>query len=314
MAVISWNSAQDLPACLSSLRDVVDAGYAQVFVVDNASTDGAPDLVKEEFPWAHLIRSERNLGFGAAGNLAFRSCKSPWFAVGNADIELRPGALRTLVCTGEDSGRAGILAPGVEELSGALVASTAAFPRVRGAMLAATGLRSLHPGLRRYSDFGRQTKLGSNLVVEWALGAFLLFRNEAFASFGGFDDDQWLYGEDLEVCWRAARAGWEVLYVPSARVLHRGGASSSQVWTNSEVEVRKARAGYEWIRRRRGEWRAVLISLLRIAGAALRVIVWTVGQRAGVVDESRASESRVWLQINREAALQALSHPRARTK
>jgi GT2 family glycosyltransferase len=101
IAVVSWNTRVLLRDCLRSMHADVDAGRAQVIVVDNGSTDGSIDLVRSDFPWAQLIESTTNLGFGAAVNLAARhTAKTQWIAAANADIALEPNTLQQLLTAG----------------------------------------------------------------------------------------------------------------------------------------------------------------------------------------------------------------------
>src|SRR5215213_6678802 len=101
VAVVSWNTRELLDRCLRSLRPAADAGFAEVWVVDNGSTDGSPDLVRERHGWATLVEPGDNLGYGRAVNLVAERTSSPWFALSNADVALRAGALERLVATGE---------------------------------------------------------------------------------------------------------------------------------------------------------------------------------------------------------------------
>src|SRR4051812_12749609 len=91
IAVVSWNTGELLARCLESFRPEVERGRVDPWVVDNASTDGSPDLVRERFPWVNLVASPENLGFGRAVNLVARQTTSEWIAPANADIALRPG-------------------------------------------------------------------------------------------------------------------------------------------------------------------------------------------------------------------------------
>src|SRR4051794_41161026 len=93
VAVVSWNNRGLLAEALRSLEPEVDAGNAEVWVVDNGSSDGSPALVREQFPWVTLIESEENLGYGSAVNLVARRTDSDWIVPANDDIRLAPGAL-----------------------------------------------------------------------------------------------------------------------------------------------------------------------------------------------------------------------------
>src|SRR5437764_9942313 len=93
IAVVSWNTRDLLARCLDSLLPEVERGRAEVWVVDNASSDGSADLVRERYGWANLIASEENLGFGTAVKRGAARTSARWIGGANADIALRPGAL-----------------------------------------------------------------------------------------------------------------------------------------------------------------------------------------------------------------------------
>src|SRR5215210_2449375 len=101
IAVVSWNTRDLLDACLASMRADAERGLAEVWVVDNGSTDGSTDMVVERHPWAHLLIPDANLGYGPAVNEVARRTTSRWVAPSNSDIELEPGALAQLVAAAE---------------------------------------------------------------------------------------------------------------------------------------------------------------------------------------------------------------------
>jgi GT2 family glycosyltransferase len=263
VAVVSWNTRDLLRHCLRSL---VDQSPAEVWVVDNASQDGSAEMVAQEFPSVRLVASERNLGFGPAVNLVASQTTAPWIAPANADVELRPSALRALLDAGERNPRAGILAPRLELPSGETQHSVYAFPTI--------------PFTARF-NLGFHRRVGDRLCLEgfwdptrerdvdWAIGAFLLVRRAAWDAAGGFDQGQWMYAEDLDLGWRAARAGWSTRYVPSARVLHHASAATTQAW-GDERTLRWLRSTYAWMLRRRGLIRTRITAAINVAGAYAR--------------------------------------------
>jgi N-acetylglucosaminyl-diphospho-decaprenol L-rhamnosyltransferase len=263
VAVVSWNTRDLLRDCLRSL---VGQSLAEVWVVDNASQDGSAAMVAQEFPSVRLVASERNLGFGPAVNLVAAQTAAPWIAPANADVELRPSALRALLDAGERHPRAGILAPRLELPSGETQHSVYAFPTI--------------PFTARF-NLGFHRRVGDRLCLEgfwdpsrerdvdWAIGAFLLVRRAAWDAAGGFDQGQWMYAEDLDLGWRAARAGWSTRYVPSARVLHHASAATTQAW-GDERTLRWLRSTYAWMLRRRGLIRTRVTAAINVAGAYAR--------------------------------------------
>jgi N-acetylglucosaminyl-diphospho-decaprenol L-rhamnosyltransferase len=263
VAVVSWNTRDLLRDCLRSLAG---QSLAEVWVVDNASQDGSAAMVAQEFPSVRLVASERNLGFGPAVNLVAAQTAAPWIAPANADVELRPSALRALLDAGERHPRAGILAPRLELPSGETQHSVYAFPTI--------------PFTARF-NLGFHRRVGDRLCLEgfwdpsrerdvdWAIGAFLLVRRAAWDAAGGFDRGQWMYAEDLDLGWRAARAGWSTRYVPSARVLHHASAATTQAW-GDERTLRWLRSTYAWMLRRRGLIRTRVTAAINVAGAYAR--------------------------------------------
>src|SRR5258708_17414457 len=111
IAVVSWNTRDLLRDCLLSLAQDALEARAQVWVVDNASSDGSADLVREQFPWVSLVASDENLGFGRAVNLVAERTGTDWIAPANADVRVTPGALDRLLEAGVNDPRAGAIAP-----------------------------------------------------------------------------------------------------------------------------------------------------------------------------------------------------------
>jgi N-acetylglucosaminyl-diphospho-decaprenol L-rhamnosyltransferase len=267
VAVVSFNTRDLLARCLESLHPEVRAGRADVWVLDNASADGSTALVREQFDWARLIESPENLGFGRAVNRVAREAGDwSWLAPANADIALRPGALEALLRAGEADAQAGILAPRLIGEDGATQESVLPFPTVGFTA-------AFNAGLAR--PWWNPQQAGR---VPWAIGAFLLVRRAAWETVGGFDESRFMYAEDLDLGWRARQAGWHTRYEPGAEVLHTGGAATSAAF--SDVEVRKQRETYAWLRERRGRAVAAAVAACNVAGAAVRATVLSGAARA----------------------------------
>lgn len=269
VAVVSWNTRELLDGCLRSLRPEHDCGRASVWVVDNGSSDGSPDLVRDEHPWATLLERPDNPGFGAAVNDVAARRPSDWVVAANADIALTPGALQTLLDTAAGHPRCGILAPRLQTPDGTAQHSIHPFPGIRTAVAIDLGLARLVPGAARHLALERCSEPQPERDVDWAHGAFLLIRRAAWEAIGGFDPSMWLYAEDLDLCWRARRAGWTTRYVPAAVVTHHVSASTAQAWGTSRDE-RSQRAAYAWMRRHLGVRRTSLIAAIGTAGGAAR--------------------------------------------
>jgi N-acetylglucosaminyl-diphospho-decaprenol L-rhamnosyltransferase len=271
VAVVSWNTRELLEECLRSLATDAEAGLAEVWVVDNGSTDGSRELVRERFRWASLLEPESNLGFGPAVNEVARRTESPWLAAANADIALSPGALGRMLAAGEADSRAGSLAPRLLLPDGRTQHSVHRFPTVTLSVAFNLGLTSVIPGLgERWCIEGRWDP-DRPRRVQWAHGAFLLLRRQAFEEVGGFDPEQWMYAEDLDIAWRLARSGWATRYVPEAAVGHELSASTEQAFGDARL-ARFMDASYAWILRRRGRAVTLAFGTVNLAGAVLRLL------------------------------------------
>ena len=280
IAIVSWNTRDLLARCLESLAPEVERGRAEVWVVDNASSDGSPDLVRERFPWANLIASQENLGFGRAVNLGAEQARADWIAVANADVAVRRGALDALLDAGARDRRAGAIAPRLVLPDGSTQHSVFAFPTVPFAFMVATGLYRAWAGLADRMAMPGRWDSGRARRVPWAVAAFLLVRRSAWEEIGGFDERQWMYAEDLDLCWRLHDAGWATRYEPRAAVDHQSAASTGQLF-GPDLAPHWQRSTYGCIARRRGAMRAWSVASLYFAEAAARWLVHALPAAAG---------------------------------
>lgn len=272
VAVISWNTRALLDRCLASLHADVQAGLAEVWVVDNASSDGSAQMVRERHPWARLQARSDNLGYGPAVNLVAQRTSSPWLALANADVAVEPGALARLLAAGEADPAAGLVAPRLVLPDGSTQHLAWAFPTIGATIAQNIGPRLL------------PSRIGERLVlrgawdpdrprrIPWAVGAFLLARRSAWDEVGGFDTAQWMSAEDLDLGWRMRRAGWHTRYEPGAVVHHEESSATRTVW-GEDLPIHWQRCAYAWMVRRLGRPRTALVGLLNLAGSAARLAV-----------------------------------------
>jgi len=281
VAVVSWNTRELLRGCLESLEADAEAGLAEVWVVDNASSDGSADMVRSDFGWAHLLTLDENVGFGPAVNRVAARSDAAWIAPANADVAVEPGALRALVQAGERDPGAGAVAPRLVLPDGSTQHSVYRFPTV-------PFTAAFNAGLYRVSRRVREAMLLEGMwdpsrarTVDWSIAALLVVRRAAWDAAGGFDEAQWMYAEDLDLGWRLARAGWHTRYEPSARVRHHASASTRQAWGDDRT-ARWQRATYEWMLRRRGVTRTRAAAALNVGGALARAALFPRARRANL--------------------------------
>jgi len=227
VSVVSFRTPAALRQCLRALEVERTQLACEVSVVDNASNDGSAEMVSEQFPWVRLIQNQRNVGFGAAHNQALRSTRFRYALVLNSDAAPRPGSLRTLVDFLDEHPDVAVAGPRLVYPDGSVQPSRRRFPTLATLFLESTQLQRFWSGnsaLRRYYLAGRSDAELQD--VDWLVGACLCVRSDAIAQVGLFDERFFMYSEELDWCRRFRLAGWRVVYVPDAEVVHLEGAST----------------------------------------------------------------------------------------
>ena len=218
VVIVSYRSRQMLRECLESLREYPPVGGLRITVVDNASGDGTADVVRE-FSEVRLIELEENVGFSRANNLVLRETTAEYVLVLNPDTLLCEGTLDVLLRLMADDSRIGIAGCRLVQEDGTFDhAARRSFPTPASA-------------LGHFLRVGRSDRAPASLAayrapdvgegpVDAVNGAFMLMRREMLDDIGLFDEAYWMYMEDLDLCYRAARAGWTTWYEPSVYAVH----------------------------------------------------------------------------------------------
>jgi len=247
--VVSYNSARELPACLVALQSSRGAEF-EIVVVDNASTDGSVEQVEASGGTVRLIRNPANVGFGQANNRALDG-DAPYFVLVNPDATVPPDAIATALSVLAARPEVGVVGLRHQDASGRDQPSAFPFLSLRGLLGEALGVGSALPaglGLDTRRIPGFRPDRPSD--VDWIQGSFMLVRGDVVRQVGGFDTGYFMYGEDLEWCWRIGRAGWKIAYLPLPIVTHIGGASGRGL--ESGLFVEHLRSRLRFFRQHRG--------------------------------------------------------------
>jgi len=229
VCIVSWNVADDLRACLESIRAQQTPPTWEVIVADNASSDDSVPMIREHFPEVTLIVNERNLGFARATNQTLRAARGRYLMMLNPDTVLQPDCLAKLVAVADTHPEAGIVAPRLVYPDGSLQYSCRRFPTIAAAVYRNTVFGRLFPGARPAAEYIMEDcDHDTEHDVDWASGACLLIRREAYAQVGELDEGFVWGSEDVDYCLRMHRAGWSVLYSPVTDVVHAVGRSTNQ--------------------------------------------------------------------------------------
>ena len=225
VVIVNYNTRDHLRYCLET---VIPERPADVVVVDNASTDGSQDMVGELFASVRLFANLENPGYGAAANQGVRATSAPYVLLLNSDTRIEAGALVALSGYLDEHPKAAIAGPAL--VFPDLRHQPSCFPPLTpfNTLVLNTYLLDVArvtPGLRaRFRGVWEPVPEGP---VEWIKGAALALRRRAFDAVSGFDEEYFMYSEEVDLCYRLSRAGWETHFTPRTRVVHVEGASTS---------------------------------------------------------------------------------------
>jgi len=273
---VNWNASDLLQKSLKTLPEAIaDIDY-DVWVVDNASTDGSAAMVRANFPQVNLIQNSTNTGFASANNQGMKFAKGRYFLLINTDAFAAPGSINQLHKLAEEQPRAGIIGARLVNLDGSFQGSYVDFPNLLQEFLILSSLGRLFYG-SWYPNHSAEAANGPKMV-DYVQGACLLVRRQAYEAVGGLDESYFMYAEEVDWCYSMHRAGWEVWYQPSASVTHIGGASSRTRANQRETDLYVSRVRY--FRKNHGLLAAGVLEamIISIAGvkyvshAALRMI------------------------------------------
>ena len=290
--VVNWNTRELLRDCLASLQEHLAGVDHEVIVVDNASSDGSPEVVEEHFPDVRLIRNQQNVGFGRANNQAMEVAAGRWFLLLNSDTVLLDKSVEALFDRVRKEPEIGVAQCRLVLPDGRTQHTAYRFPSLRLALTEGLGLYKLMPKaavgpmlLSGYWDYADERD------VDWVAGAFMLVPRAVFEQTGGFDERLFMYGEDLEWCHRIRDSGWRIRYYPEASVKHFDHSSSEIRWGDERV-VRSLRSQRDIYRERHGRARTALYLGLVVTGAALRTGYYSLRRITGPRAEAYAEMHR----------------------
>jgi len=228
--IISWNVKNDLIRCLKSLYEYQPSNKFEVVVVDNASTDGTVEAIKNNFPEVVVLSNSENRGFAAANNQGIERSRGKYILLLNPDTIVHPDSLNILVNFMDGNADVGACGPKLLNEDGTIQPSARRFPTFRGALYRHTALRFLRIFRNEYKkwlmkDFDHKTQMD----IDQVMGAALMVKRSITDRIGTMDEQFFMYYEEVDLCYRVKQAGWRVVFVPAAVITHFGGQSSGQI-------------------------------------------------------------------------------------
>ncbi len=299
IVIVTYNSAAVIRECLESIprgwetlrvsETLRVCDEVETIVVDNGSTDGTVDIVRREFPWARLFADHGNLLFAGGNNCGFKQATAPLIFMLNPDTVVHPGALKALVEFADAHPEAGMIAMRVVNPDSSLQHNTFHFPDLKQAffgffeMLAP--LDSPQNGRYLPADYDNVRE------VEHILGATLLFRRELYEQLPGMDEKFGIYFEETDWCYRAKRAGWKLLYTPSATITHLGAHSTSKNPEKSSAQFYKSQSYF--YRKNYGLLKYTALKCITVVGLLFWLARTLKGWLTGKIDAEKL-RVRLW--------------------
>ncbi len=307
IVIVSWNVRPLLRRCLQSVLAEAEPGpgdgvfqigdwRVEIFVVDNASADGSAEMVRTQFPRVHLIANGENRGFTAANNQGLSRARGRYLLLLNPDTEVVGDALATMIRYAEANAEVGALGAKLLYPDGNTQSSRRRFPTFSTALVESTVVQEWWNDnriLRRYY----MTDTGDDEIqrVDWVVGACLLVRRQAYEQVGGLDEGFFMYSEELDWCRRIKAAGWEIVYLPTATVIHHEGKSSEQVVPARHIYFQSSKVRY--FRKHHGtfqaealRWFLLLTYVYQVAREGLK---WLAGHKRSL----RAERVRAYWRV-----------------
>jgi GT2 family glycosyltransferase len=267
VVVVTWNALPWVEQCLESVRG------REVVVVDNGSADGTVEFVRERFPEVRVIEQE-NKGMGGGNNAGMRAVDGRYFFLLNSDAwvvndPLIGDALDRLVEFADQHPEAAVVGPKLLNTDGTLQRSARGEPTLWRLATEYLFIRKLAPRSKRLNPLYRGDFDHDRVAeVDWLFGPALLVRREAADAVGLFDEDFFMFSEEVDWMTRFRRAGWTVVFFPGAEVVHVGGASHG-----GSMYVENLRGHLRWFAKHRGAKDAERVRKLLLWSLRLRALV-----------------------------------------
>lgn len=296
IVVVNWNVRDLLRRCLASIFAAGRPGL-ETIVVDNSSSDGSLDMLHAEFPSVVLIANTANRGFPAANNQGLSVARGRYAMTLNPDTEIAGDALARLIAYLDTHPDVGAIGPQLLNSDRSIQSSRRRFPTFATAVFESTWLQSIAPRrvLRRF--YVEDVSDDVTQEADWLTGACLVVRREVLKQVGGFDEGFFMYSEELDWCKRIKLAGWKIVYLPEAQVVHHVGKSSEQAVAARHINFQTSKVRY--FRKHHGRLSAETLRIFLLATYLWQIGLELIKAVVGHKPEMRRQRIAVYWQVVR---------------
>ncbi|HXQ72658.1 MAG TPA: glycosyltransferase family 2 protein [Pyrinomonadaceae bacterium] len=272
VVIVSWNVRDLLQQTLETLyRESRDVSFETV-VVDNGSTDGSVELVRESWQQVRLISLPENRGFAVGNNVGFKEARGRYILLLNSDTIVLPTTLPGMISFLDKNPKVGCVGARHLNADGTLQRSIDNFPSLLNDFLSYSELHRLsvlQPFLRRrfpwWSDHDQVRD------VDWVNGACMMVRSEVIEQLGGLDEGYFIYAEEIDWCYRMVQAGWRVCFTPEAEIIHLGGQAMNRA-ADRRI-VLKYKGQYRFYSKHYPLWKYVVLRAIVTGVAIPRIVI-----------------------------------------
>lgn len=276
---VSFNTKPLLKHCMESVYQNLANIEHEIFIVDNNSQDGSPDMIKENFPNVKLIENKENIGFAKANNQAIRKARGEYLLLLNSDTIIPPESLTIMVDFLDKKPEVGVLGPKLVDQDLNLQTSCRHFPTLFTVLSQFFGLSAMFPKSKIFGwyDMGYWDHSHTS-EVDCVPGTSLLVRKKAVQEVGLLDENYFMYFEDTDWCYRFARAGWKVVFLPNAKVIHLGGASAAEsnrgVFYDKTLSEEFFNSLFYYFKKFHGGFSVLILRIFIFISLLMRMLKW----------------------------------------
>ncbi len=277
--ITSFNTKKILKDCLDSITKFTKGIDYEIIVVDNASKDGSLELVKKltkKYP-LRLIENKDNIGFGPANNQGVKVAKGKYILFLNSDTFIKKNIFKGMISWMDKNPRAGVATCALRNSDGSLQGTGGYFPNLFKVFAWMFFLEDIpfldrlikpfHP-MHSHSPYKGENLFKRAHQRDWVTGAFLLTKKEILDDIGVFDEDYFMYTEEVDLCWRIKKKGWQVWFLPKWNITHLGGASST-----AEFPILSEFKGIKtFYKKNKPGWQMPVVRFFLKGGAAFRIL------------------------------------------
>jgi hypothetical protein len=269
--IVSWNVRGLLTACLNSIIASSETLALEIIVVDSASSDDTVEVIRARYPQVKLLAQTENVGFTRGNNIGLGAAQGRYLLLLNPDTEIIGDALAQMTAYLDAHPQVGIVGPHTLNSDGSHQSTRRRFPTLPLAFFESTWLQPYAPPRLLDHYYAHDIPDDATAEVDWVQGSALMTRREVYEQIGGLDEGYIMYSEELDWCKQAKMAGWRVVYLGTARIVHHGGKSSEQVGAQRHIHFQQSKLRY--FSTYHGRWAARGLRLFLLVSYGLQLML-----------------------------------------